>query len=103
MTTSEGKKTALIIFHVVALMLLFISVSLVLDQIFTQGANGVNHNYFALNFEYILAIITILIASISWMIIIMKWIRNGHLDYYLKSIFIAKSLLILGLIVLLIV
>lgn len=103
MTTSEGKRLSLIIFHVIAFTLLFISVPLILDQIFSRSIKGNNSpNYFELNFETVLAIISIVIASISWFILITKWIRKGRLEFYLKTIFFAKSVLIPGLILLLI-
>lgn len=98
----ELNKIALIIFHLIALTLLFISVPLILDQIFTKSANSYNYQgYFELSSETFFAIITIIIASISWFIIVSKWIRNSQLELYLKSFFIAKSVQIPGLILLL--
>ena len=99
MITSEVRDFTLIIFRVISLMLLFVSVSLLLDQVFSQSANSNNNQHsLELSLENVLALITIVVASISWLIIIVKWIRNSHLELYLISIFIAKSVLILGLI-----
>lgn len=101
MKTSEVKEFTLIIFHVISLMFLFVSFSLLLDQVFSQRVNSsYNRDSIELNFENVLALITIVVASISWLIIIIKWIRDSQLDLYLKSIFIAKSILILGLVLL---
>lgn len=101
MTSSEVRDFVLIIFHVISLFLLFVSVSLLLDQFFSQSVNSNNNQYsFELNFENILAIISFVIASTSWLIIIVKWIRNSRLELYLTSIFIAESVLILSLILL---
>lgn len=90
----ERKKIALIIFHIITLLLLFVSTSLILDQILTHSE--------ALNIIIITTLISIVLASISWLIIITNWIRNSTLEFYLKSILITKSILILGLILLMI-
>jgi hypothetical protein len=104
MTNSEGKKIALIIFHVIALLLLFVSVTLLLDDIFSQSVNPNDYiDSFDISYPRLLAPIAVFVGSVSWLIIILKWIRNNQLEFYLKSIFFAKSILIPGLILLLIV
>jgi hypothetical protein len=102
MTTQEIKKISLIIFHLIALMLLFVSTSLLLDDIFKNGLNQTNEvDSFAINIPALLSLFTVFIGFISWLIIIIKWIRNSKLEFYLKSIFIAKTILIIGTVILL--
>jgi len=104
MTNSEKKKIGLILFHVFALMILFVSLSLVLEEIFICDENSSDIlNCFEPNSNYILAIISILIGSISWIINLMKWIKKRKLEFYLKSIFLAQTLLIPGIFILLFV
>ncbi|MEM0517352.1 hypothetical protein [Aequorivita flava] len=100
MKTAEVNKIALIIFHVIALMLLFTSVSLLLDKTFTQGSNA---KIIKGTFEFKLSIITIFIAATSWFILVKKWIQERGLAYYLKSILFTKTILIIGLILLLLI
>ena len=102
MRTQEIKKISLIIFHVIALMFLFVSVSLLLDDIFKNGLHQTNEvDSFAINIPALLSLFTIFIGFISWLIIIVKWIRNFKLEFYLKSIFITKTILIIGTVILL--
>lgn len=100
MTSSELKKITLIIFHCISLMLLFLSISLILDQIFTRN---INLTPFKLSFEIVLALITIFIASISWLVIITEWLQKSTLEYYLKSILLAESILMPLLVLILII
>jgi hypothetical protein len=102
MTNSENKKIAILLFHVVALILLFISVSLKLNEIFSQGTiTGNIANCFEPSFESKFAQITILIALISWILMLRKWIKSKKSEFYLKTIFFTKIFLIIGLIILL--
>jgi hypothetical protein len=102
MRTQEIKKISLIIFHVIALMFLFASTSLLLDDIFKNGLYQTNEvDSFAINIPALLSLFTIFIGFISWLIIIVKWIRNSKLEFYLKSIFITKTILIIGTVILL--
>jgi hypothetical protein len=102
MTTQEIKKISLIIFHVIALMLLFVSTTLLLDDIFKNGLDQTNEiDSFAINIPALLSLFTIFIGFISWLIILVKWIRNSKLEFYLKSIFITKTILIIGSVILL--
>ncbi|MCZ4318749.1 hypothetical protein O4H26_07090 [Aequorivita viscosa] len=104
MRTAEVKKIGLIIFHVIALMLLFTSVSLVLEKIFTHSSNvNITKHSVEITFEFILSIITVFIAAASWFILIKKWIQEGGLEYYLKSILFTNTILIIGLVLLLLV
>jgi len=104
MNTLEGRKIALIMFHIIALLFLFISVSLILDQIFSQSLNEMDsQNYIEITIEYVFAIISIVIGFISWLMILMKWIKNGKIEFYLKTMFLSKSLIIPGLVLLLII
>mgnify|MGYP003119241591 FL=1 len=102
MTTQEIKKILLIIFHVIALMFLFVSTSLLLDDIFKNGLYQTNEvDSFAINIPALLSLFTIFIGFISWLIIIVRWIRNSKLEFYMKSIFITKTILIIGSVILL--
>lgn len=102
MRTQEIKKISLIIFHVIALMFLFASTSLLLDDIFKNGLYQTNEvDSFAINIPALLSLFTIFIGFISWLIIIVNWIRNSKLEFYLKSIFITKTILIIGTVILL--
>ncbi len=104
MTTSKNKKIAFIIFHIVVLICLFVSFSLLLDDIFTQDSNPNPYvNSFDLSFARIMSPFATGLGLISWLIIVTNWIKNGGLDFYLKSIFLTTSLLIIGLILLLLV
>ncbi len=102
MTVQEIKKISLIIFHAIALMFLFVSTSLLLDDIFKNGLYQTNEvDSFAINIPALLSLFTIFIGFISWLIIIVRWIHNSKLEFYMKSIFITKTFLIIGSVILL--
>lgn len=102
MTSQEFKNISLIVFHVLTLMLLFISTSLLLDNIFKNGMHQTNEvDSFAINIPALISLFTIFIGFISWLIIVVKWIRKSKLEFYMKSIFMTKTILIIGSVILL--
>ena len=105
MTNSEINKLTVIIFHLAAFIFLFISFALMLDFIFSRSVDEtINEGkYFEINSTTMFSISAVLIGSISWLILILKWIKKGEMEFYLKSIFFAKSVLIIGVISLLLV
>ncbi|MCG2419541.1 hypothetical protein K8089_10945 [Aequorivita sp. F47161] len=104
MRTAEVKKIALIIFHVITVMLLFTSVSLVLDKIFTQDSTDISTEpSFENTFELVFTIATIFLAAASWYILVKKWIHDRKLAYYLKSLLFTNTIIIIGLVLLLLV
>ena len=101
MTNSEKKKIALIIFHVIVLLFLFVSITFLLDDIFSQNENPNDYiDSFYVSTPRIIAPFAVLLGSISWLIILIKWIRNSRLEFYMKSIFLTKTIIIIGLILL---
>jgi len=101
MTNSEKKKIVLIIFHVIILLFLFVSITLLLDDIFTQSVSQDDYiDSFHISKPRIIAPFAILFGLISWLILLVKWIRNMRMEFYLKTIFLTKTFLILCLITL---
>ena len=102
MKKKEILKISLLLFHVFSLLLLFVSTTLLLNNILTNGNNQANEvESFAINIPALLSLLTIFIGIISWLIMVIKWIRKSRLEFYMKSILITKTVLIVGSIVLL--
>ncbi len=101
MTITEKKKIALIIFHVIILLFLFVSITLLLDDIFSQSINQSDYiDSFHISKPRLIAPFAVLFGLISWLILLVKWIRNKRMEFYLKTIFLTKTFLITGLITL---
>lgn len=96
MDKREWFKITVILFHVLVLFLLFVSVSLSLDELFNYNTT-IDLFGESLNFSTVklFSLFSICLGAISCSIITVKWLKNKQLVYYLKTILLTKSILII--------
>ncbi|MBO3118078.1 hypothetical protein J4050_15100 [Winogradskyella sp. DF17] len=103
MEKSEMKKIALILFHVLALLFMIISGFLFLTEVLEESANPRDYiDSFSLSIPRVFSTIAVLIGFLSWLTMVVNWIRKRKLDNYLKLVLFLTSLIIPGLVLLLI-
>lgn len=99
MKKSEILKIATILYHVIALGMLFTGLSLILDLIF-RGIEilGIDsQNSFTATSEGIFAILASILGIIGIVLIIADWINNKRLKFYLGTTLLAESILLMGI------
>ena len=98
-----SKKILRTIYHVTAFIILLITLNLLLDFTFQrpqiEGWHVDVNNDFKVIAVFILLSFTIGISSIIMMIY--EWISKKRLEFYLKPILLSKTILIIGITVLL--
>jgi hypothetical protein len=96
------KRIALILFHVVALLFMIISGFLFLTEVIEESANPRDYiDSFSLSIPRVLSSFAVPFGFLSWLTMVVNWIRNRKLDNYLKLILFLTSLIIPGLVLLL--
>ena len=97
-----SKKILRTIFHITAFVILLITLNLLMDYIFQrpeiEGWNVDLYNDFEITAVFILLSFTIGISSIIMMMY--EWISKKRLEFYLKPILFAKTVLIIGITIL---